>query len=237
MQSILSWQKTVIWVILYSIGMAFLEGAVVVYLREIYYPNGFDFPLLPIDKHIANTEIGREAATLLMLLAVGFLAGRNRLQRFAYFILGFAIWDIFYYVFLRLLIGWPESLMTWDVLFLIPTMWTGPVMTPLIVSFTMVTLALLIIINKGRGKTMKFSALSWTLLIFGSLVLILAFIWDYSSYMLTYFAFSELFSPTKSGVILETMYDYNPRSFNWFLFVLGEVIIISGIVIGVRKKK
>ncbi len=237
MQSILSWQKAVVWVFLYSLGMAFMESAVVVYLREIYYPFGFNFPLVPVDKNIAITEIGRETATLLMLLAVGFIAGRSRLQRFAYFILGFAIWDIFYYVFLRVLMGWPESLMTMDVLFLIPTTWVGPVIAPLIVSFTMIILALLIIINEGRGKTMNLSAYSWTLLILGSLVLILAFIWDYSAYMLKFFAFSEFFNPVKSGAIHETAYNFIPRSFNWFLFILGEAIIISGIVIGVRKNK
>lgn len=237
MQRTLTWQKTVLWVFLYSLGMAFLESAVVVYLREIYYPYGFGFPLAPIDKSIAITEIGREAATLLMLLAVGFIAARSRLQRFAYFIFGFAIWDIFYYVFLRILIGWPESLMTFDILFLIPTTWVGPVITPVIVSLTMIVLALLIIVSEGRGRELKFSLFAWILLILGSLDLILAFIWDYSDYMLQHHTFAQLFSFNPSGAILDTAYTYIPRSFNWFLFIVGEAIIITGIVIGMRKKK
>jgi hypothetical protein len=236
MQNILTWQKTVLWVFLYSIGMAFLESAVVVYLREIYYPYGFGFPLAPIDKHIAITEVGREAATLLMLLAIGFIAGRSRIQRFAYFIFSFAIWDIFYYVFLRVLIGWPESLMTFDVLFLIPTTWVGPVITPVIASLTMIGLALPIIINEGKGKVIKFSMLAWILLIVGSVDLVLAFIWDYSSYMLQHHSFTQLFSLAHSKAVFDTAYNYIPRSFNWFLFIIGELIIIVGIIIGFRKK-
>ena len=61
-----------------------------------------------------------------MLLAVAYIAGGNGPQRFGYFLLSFGIWDVFYYVFLKVLIGWPESLLTWDVLFLIPLTWVGP---------------------------------------------------------------------------------------------------------------
>lgn len=221
---------------LYSIGMAFIESAVVVYLHEIYFPHGFDFPLAPLDKHIANIEIVRELATLLMLLAVGFIAGHSRMQRFGYFIFGFAVWDIFYYIFLRILIGWPDSFLTNDILFLIPTVWVGPVITPVIVSLTMISLSLLIIINEGKGRSISFSWYSWCLLIIGSLILILAFIWDYSRYMLKYFEFTELLNIAKSRVILEKATNYIPQTFNWFLFILGEVIIVFGIVLGLRKK-
>jgi hypothetical protein len=235
MQGALSYQKTIVWVILYSVGMAFLESAVVIYLREIYYPYGFDFPLVPIDPHIAITEIGREAATLLMLLAVGIIAGRSRIQRFAYFLLSFAVWDIFYYIFLKALIGWPESWMTMDVLFLIPTTWVGPVIAPLIISLSMILLFSVIIYHEHRGRKVKFSALTWILLILGSMDLILAFIWDYSSYMLQYHTLNQLLSFSDTGAILDTAYAYIPRSFNWFLFVLGLIIIITGIITGGRN--
>ena len=109
--------KNTIWVILFSIAMAYLESAVVVYLREIYYPEGFIFPLTPIDSTIAITEFWREVATLVMLLGIGILTGKSAPQRLAFFLLSFAIWDIFYYVFLYVLLGWPASLMTWDILF------------------------------------------------------------------------------------------------------------------------
>ena len=121
--------------------MGFLEAAVVVYLREILYPGGFSFPLSPVPASLALTEIFREVATLVMLVSIGILAGRKFSTGFAWFIYSFAIWDIFYYIFLKAVLGWPESLMTWDVLFLIPTTWTGPVLTPVLVSLTMILFA------------------------------------------------------------------------------------------------
>ncbi|MBL7138880.1 MAG: hypothetical protein ISS17_08905, partial [Bacteroidales bacterium] len=126
---------------LFAIAMGFLESAVVVYLRAIYYPEGFAFPLKIIEGPVATTEILREAATLIMLITVAILAARRWIIRFAWFIYIFAIWDIFYYIFLWLLLGWPESLLTWDILFLIPTTWVGPVLAPVINSLTMIALA------------------------------------------------------------------------------------------------
>ncbi|MBN2481771.1 MAG: hypothetical protein JXB19_08530, partial [Bacteroidales bacterium] len=130
--------KTWIWLTLFSIAMGFMESAVVVYIREISYPEGFDFPLVPMDNTLEVTEILREAATMIMLLAAGYLGGRTLSERFTWFLYCFAIWDIFYYVFLKLLLGWPASFMTWDILFLIPVAWTGPVITPVIISLTMI---------------------------------------------------------------------------------------------------
>jgi hypothetical protein len=75
--------KTWLWLTVFSVAMGFLETAVVVYLRELYYPAGFAFPLAPIETSVAVTELLREAATLLMLLGVGVLAGRTAVQRFS----------------------------------------------------------------------------------------------------------------------------------------------------------
>jgi len=142
------------WVLLtiFAIAMGFLESAVVIYLREIYYPEGFAFPLNIIHGKIAVTEILREAATIVMLVSVSILAARRWIIRFAWFIYLFAIWDIFYYVFLRVLLGWPESLLTWDILFLIPTTWVGPVLAPVINSLTMILLAILLIVADRRTR-------------------------------------------------------------------------------------
>ena len=38
--------------LLYAVAMGYLEAAVVVYLRAIYYPEGFSFPLKPMDAGI-----------------------------------------------------------------------------------------------------------------------------------------------------------------------------------------
>src|SRR5258706_13054156 len=108
------------WLALFSIAMGFLEAAVVVYLRKIYYPEGFRFPLAMMDPQLATIELLREASTVIMLAGVGILAGRSPQQRLALFFAAFSIWDLLYYVFLKLLLRWPESFFTWDILFLIP---------------------------------------------------------------------------------------------------------------------
>src|SRR3954471_9987715 len=102
--------RAFVWVTAYAVGMGVLEGAVVVYLRRLYFPGGFHFPLWAVDRDIAIVELWREAATVLMLAAVGGLAGRNRGERFAYFIYAFGWWDLVYYAFLKLALGWPPSL-------------------------------------------------------------------------------------------------------------------------------
>src|SRR6218665_2831025 len=140
-----SLKKTLFWVSAFAVAMGFLESAVVIYLRAIYYKTGFDFPLTPMDPALAKVELLREAATVIMLVGIGYLAGTTRLQRFAFFCLSFAIWDIFYYVFLYLFLGWPTSLFTWDILFLIPLPWIGPVWAPCLLALLMIIGSLLII--------------------------------------------------------------------------------------------
>src|SRR5436190_14320204 len=93
-------KKTILLLSLFSIAMGFMESAVVIYLRELYYPDGFKFPLVPIPPHIALVEFLREAATLIMLVIIGGIAGKNPTQRFCFFLFCFAVWDLFYYIFL-----------------------------------------------------------------------------------------------------------------------------------------
>ena len=92
-------RKTLFWLTMFSIAMGYLETAIVVYIRKLYYPEGFTFPLVPISHDIAVTEFWREAATIIMLAGIGILSGKNASQRFVFFLYAFAIWDIFYYVF------------------------------------------------------------------------------------------------------------------------------------------
>ena len=210
--------------------MGLLESAVVIYMREILYPEGFGFPLSPVQPDMMLTELLREGATIIMLLGIGFLAGRNASERFAWFLYSFAIWDIFYYIFLWLLIGWPESLMTYDVLFLLPTTWIGPVITPVIVSLTMISLALLILVVNRKKKGIKIPGISLMLLITGSVILILGFIWDYSAFILESMSIRDIWTLPKEEV-LKLATQYVPRSFNWFLYILGELVILSGILL------
>ena len=126
-------------VVIYAAAMAWVESAVVFYLRtmmdrlEPYQSNP-----MPIIGGFALVELPREFATLVMLFAVGFLAGRNWRARVGYSAVAFGVWDIFYYVFLKIICGWPHSLLDWDVLFLLPLPWWGPVLAPVLISVLMI---------------------------------------------------------------------------------------------------
>jgi hypothetical protein len=221
-------KKLLITITAFAIAMGFLESAVVVYMREILYPGGFEFPLSPIPVRLAVTELLREVATLVMLLSIGMLAARRFSTGFAWFIYSFAIWDIFYYVFLWLLLGWPESLLTWDVLFLIPTTWTGPVLSPVLVSLTMILLALVILFRAEGGKDSRIPGKVWVGLIAGSLVLIFGFVYDYSQHMLTHFSVWEMLQ-VKNPEVLKVATSYMPGRFPWWIFGTGEALILASI--------
>jgi len=126
-------------VITFATAMAWVEAAVVFYLRVMirrvqpYQPDP-----LPNSFGLGDTELVREAATLVMLLTVGWLAGVDWRSRLGYFVLGFGIWDIAYYIFLVPLTGWPQSLLDWDILFLIPLPWWGPVLAPVSIALLLV---------------------------------------------------------------------------------------------------
>ncbi len=212
------------WVSLFAISMGFLETAVVVYLRELYYPEGFAFPLQPINPKIAVVEFLREAATVIMLLVIGILAGKTKTSRFAWFIYAFAIWDLFYYVFLKLLLGWPESLLTWDILFLIPVPWVGPVITPCLVSLTMAALAMLLVRFEEKGISHQFKLHEKVGLWFGGSLVLLSFLWDYCIFTLNRRETAWL--PGSKQALFSEMTNYIPQSFNWWLFGIGEMLVV-----------
>ena len=221
----------IIWVSIFSIAMVFLETAVVVYLRVIYYPEGFDFPLEPIHKDIAITEFWREIATLVMLLSIGFLAGKSKAQRLAYFLISFAIWDIFYYIFFYILLGWPQSIFTWDILFLIPVPWVGPVITPVIIAFLMIFFSGILI------KTNRFP--DWQeilMLIFGSIVVIYSWILDFWNSMQESKSSSNAFTLKSKEALFEASQNYVPNEFNWWIFWSGTAVILLSIIIYDFKK-
>ncbi|HTX20576.1 MAG TPA: hypothetical protein VMD27_01775 [Candidatus Aquilonibacter sp.] len=126
-------------VVVFAVAMAWVESAVVFYLRsmidriEPYQPDP-----LPVIGGFASVELPREFATIVMLFTVGCLAGRNWRARFGYFAIAFGVWDIFYYVFLKMICGWPHSLLDWDVLFLLPMPWWGPVLAPVLISVLLI---------------------------------------------------------------------------------------------------
>jgi len=189
-----------------------------------------------MEPDIITVELLREAATVIMLLAIGAISGKTSVEKFGWFIYSFAIWDIFYYIFLKLLIGWPESLMTWDILFLIPATWTGPVVAPLINSITMIILAWLIISSKLPSKQPVVKPHEWALLITGALVVIISYTLDYTRFMTEKHSFHELFDPSCSTAVIGTAVSYSPVSFPWLVFSTGVLLHLTAIALIAWRK-
>jgi hypothetical protein len=191
-----------------------------VYLRRLYFPDGFRFPMRPVESDIAIVELYREAATVVMLAAVGALAGRTRAERFAWFIYCFGVWDLVYYAFLKLALGWPESLLTWDILFLIPVPWVGPVLAPCIVAITMCGIALTAVRFTDLELDARMTARERGLLVVGSLIIICSFTFDWVQV-----EGSTLWANiTQSRDLLYGLGSYVPRSFPWWIFIVGEAL-------------
>ncbi len=213
--------KTLSWVTAFAIAMGFLESAVVIYLRELYYKDGFSFPLKPMDGFVGRVEFIREAATVIMLIAAGILAGSSRLQRFAYFVLAFAIWDVFYYVFLYVFLHWPSSFNTWDILFLIPVPWVGPVWAPCLLCALMVLGALHVIVEVERDVTWRVPLNAWLPLLSGTIICITAFMWD----CLRQRSAGGLWWMGQGKDLFDDMSHYVPTAFNLPLFLIGFVLM------------
>ena len=125
-------------VIAFAIAMAWVESASVYYIRALVDRiEPYQINPLPLNDALGYVELWREAATLVMLATLGALAGRTWRHRIGYAALAFGAWDIFYYVFLRIMTGWPRTLLDWDILFLLPLPWWGPVLAPVSIAVLM----------------------------------------------------------------------------------------------------
>ena len=205
-----------VWVFVFGVTMGFFEAAVVVYLRELYHPDGFRFPTLAyeaFDELLLVVEIVREAMSLLMLLAVGMLAGRRGLERFAFFLYAFGVWDIFYYVFLYLTLDWPASPATWDLLFLIPLPWVGPVWAPATVALAFIVTTVALVIHEDRGRPLCPTLGEWSVAVLGGVVIVVSFCWEGPNVM--------------AGGI--------PQSFPWWIWLFGMVLGLGAFARTVRR--
>ena len=227
------------WITFFAVSMAFFESSVVVYLRALYYPEGFSFPLTHIDPHIGGTELLREFFSLIMIVSVAAISSRNFMERFAHFLYIFALWDIFYYVFLKLLLGWPDSLLTWDVLFLIPFTWSGPVIAPVIISLIMMLFAL-VIRRYNRKSNFRFfmEPREWVILLSGALVIFVSFIWDYTSYLVTHLKSYKMSDvQVLQEKVQQLVYHYVPVDFNWMVFILGVLLLLVALLLIYRRNR
>ena len=166
-------------VALFALAMAWVEAAAVMYLRipadrvQPYQAN----PLPTMDA-LGPIELVREIATLLMLAAVAGLAGRDRQSRFGFFLIAFGLWDLGYYLFLHWMGGWPASILDWDILFLLPLPWWGPVLAPVLISLLMITLGTLLAHPTFDGSVSTIPPSLWVGAACGALFAVGVFIWD-----------------------------------------------------------
>jgi len=215
MRSAVITRKVLLWLMVYAIAMAYLEAAVVVYLRELYYPENIleIFPPKLFTPRDVVVELGREVATIVMMLAVAFLAERrNRVRLFGAFVFQFGVWDIFYYIWLKVLIGWPVHWGEWDILFLIPWAWFGPWLTPVVIALMFALWGGWLFWNGGEPSWGKRGIY---LFIFGALLALVAFLQPAVPLIL-------------SGDV-ERVRQFMPRGFWWGLYVPGVVLMAWGL--------
>jgi hypothetical protein len=210
------WKRTVMALLLFGTAFGYLEAAVVGYLRVLheparkqFYPGRAPeevFPLLTLEQlrsargeqqRMLGIEIGREAATIVMLAAIALAVANNGGEWAAAFVVAFGTWDIAFYVFLKLLGGWPASWFTWDILFLIPVPWVGPVLAPVLVSAAMIAAGIWHLRSPIRIGTKQ-----WAGILGGAGVILVSFMADYRNVM-------------AGGM---------PQPFHWGWFAVGLVI-------------
>jgi hypothetical protein len=218
------WKRTVLALLLFGTAFGYLEAAVVSYLRLLHEParqrfypgrpTGELFPLLTLEQLRAAgreqqqtlaVEIGREVATIAMLGAVALGVAENAGQWAAAFVIAFGTWDITFYIFLRVLLGWPASLFTWDILFLVPVPWAGPVLAPVLVSAVMIAAGIWHLWSEVRGRPVRIGGGHWSGILAGAVVIVISFAMDYRNMM--------------AGRM--------PRPFNWTVFALGMTIGVA----------
>ena len=229
----MTWRRAVLSLTLFGIAFGYVEAAVVVYLRHIYDPvrqqlypakgRSDLFPLItseqlkqqgPAYSRLLRTELGREFATLIMLGSAAFAVSTNFRQWLAGFVLAFGVWDLVFYLFLKVILGWPESFATWDILFLLPLPWVGPVLAPCLLAATMVWAGTVLLRRELSGRPVRISAFQWTGVVAGGAILMAAFMWDWQN----------------------TMAGHPPNPFNWPLFALGELTGCGAFVLALRSR-
>jgi hypothetical protein len=222
------WRRMATGLLLFGISFGYVEAAVVVYLRTIYEPLRRQvfpglaaadlFPLMtyeqlratgPDSVRLIGAEVARETATLLMLSGVALVAARDWKLWLPAFALAFGAWDLFYYAFLKMLVGWPASLLTWDILFLIPVPWAAPVLAPVIVSISIIVTGLI-----ALRRSVRMHLFHWAGLVVGGLLVLLSFLWDSPNIIAGGF----------------------PHRFAWAIFVAGELLGVGVFFLAVRSK-
>lgn len=190
----------------FGIAMGYLESAVVYYLREIYCPSGFFFPFPMPPLKLFLVELGREVATIVMLITMSFLIGKG-IEILSCFCILFGLWDIFYYVFLYVFLKWPSSLFAWDILFSIPVTWASPMICPILVSVVLIVFGVMILKIRDKGEKV-------IILNREKILLTISLLFIFISFTLDAFINPKIYLSVK------------PQYFHWELFYIGMILFV-----------
>jgi hypothetical protein len=210
-------------VVVFAVAMAWVEAASVYYLRvlidrtEPYQANP-----LPFQGVLGRVELVREGATLVMLVTIGMLAGRTRRTRLAYAAVAFGVWDIFYYVFLRMIGPWPRSLFDWDTLFLLPLPWWGPVLAPVAIALLMIVGGTLATQSPVRCPATSFTRTLWRMQGLGIALALYVFM-------------ADSLRAVHQG--LDAMLAVLPTAFNWPVFCVAFTLMAAPVAHTVLWKR
>ncbi|MGC8943970.1 MAG: hypothetical protein ACP5IV_00440 [Caldisericia bacterium] len=157
---------------------------------------------------------------------IGPLSGKNFIQKLSYFIYTFGVWDIFYYITLKIFLNRPQSILAWDILFLIPVPWIRPVIAHVTCASTMILMGIIIINFEESGINMKIDFFEWIFIILGSLIILFTFIYDYLKLIIDgiiKYGFKNLMN---NIVFLNEISMFIPTKYNYLLFIIGEILIV-----------
>jgi hypothetical protein len=219
-----SLSRRVFALVLFGVAFGYVEGSVVVYLRAFYdplhekiypdSPSGDLFPLVTLSdlqsegfEHLRRltVELGREGMTLVLLAAVPLTFSKNFREWIAGFMIGFGVWDLTYYGVLKLVLDWPESWLTWDILFLLPVPWSGPVLAPCLVSISIIGAGVILLHREAADRPIPLRSGHWLAIVLGGVIVVVSFCWEARS--------------VASGAM--------PGPFPWWVFGLGEGLGIA----------
>ena len=200
-------------VVAFAVAMAWVEAACVYYLRVLFdRMQPYQLNPLPISGPLGGIELAREAATLVMLAMVGALAGRTTRARLAYTAIAFGVWDIFYYVWLKIMSGWPASLLDWDILFLLPLPWWGPILAPASIALLMIVWGTLAIAQPDESPRRAAESRLWPVAGVGAALALYVFM-------------ADSLRAVPHGV--EAVRTVLPQGFSWSLFLVALALMAA----------
>jgi hypothetical protein len=207
-------KHNILWFFLFAAAMAFVEAAVVIHLRSLYYPSSplAVFPLTLMSHRDLVIELAREFATVVMILVVALVSERKFIRNFAAFVFVLGLWDIFYYAWLKMILGWPTSWLEWDVLFLIPWPWFAPWIAPVLIALLFCAWGAWVLLSH---KQFSYTPTALALFLLGTALSLVSFLLPAAALL-------------PNGE--EAFRGFEPDHFSWSLFLAGYLLIMISLL-------